>query len=409
MVEMDRTGEQAPSIRFGEDDRHVLQASGSTPGLSHGERHQKGNYRVAVIGGDGIGPEVVNAALEVVDACGVKLDTHAYDLGAAHYLATGEVLPDEVLEELRSFDAIMLGAVGPPVGSTDVPDGLLERGLLLRLRFDLDLYVNLRPFIGTPGSIAEGYDMIVVRENTEGPYAGEGGFLRKGTVHEVATQGSVNTRFGVERCVRAAFDMALRRSDDKGTKSPKVTLVHKINVLTYAGDLWKRTFEQVAADYPQVERNYSHVDAACIYLVEDPGRFDVVVTDNLFGDILTDLAGALFGGIGVAASANLNLARTGPSLFEPVHGAAHDIAGTGRANPVAAIRSAAMMLDYLGEEEAATRINDAVSEYLADLAAGNGSSVSTNDKSAMTQPAVTPATTADITREIAGRVKSQSQ
>ena len=405
---MDRTGEQAPSIRFGEDDRHVLQASGSTPGLSHGERHQKGNYRVAVIGGDGIGPEVVNAALEVVDACGVKLDTHAYDLGAAHYLATGEVLPDEVLEELRSFDAIMLGAVGPPVGSTDVPDGLLERGLLLRLRFDLDLYVNLRPFIGTPGSIAEGYDMIVVRENTEGPYAGEGGFLRKGTVHEVATQGSVNTRFGVERCVRAAFDMALRRSDDKGTKSPKVTLVHKINVLTYAGDLWKRTFEQVAADYPQVERNYSHVDAACIYLVEDPGRFDVVVTDNLFGDILTDLAGALFGGIGVAASANLNLARTGPSLFEPVHGAAHDIAGTGRANPVAAIRSAAMMLDYLGEEEAATRINDAVSEYLADLAAGNGSSVSTNDKSAMTQPAVTPATTADITREIAGRVRASS-
>ncbi len=414
LVEMNRTGKQTPDTGFGEDDRHASQAPGFTPAFSHEEGHQKGNYRVAVIGGDGIGPEVVNAALEVVDACGVKLDTYAYDLGAAHYLATGEVLPDKVLEELRSFDAIMLGAVGPPVGSTDVPDGLLERGLLLRLRFDLDLYVNLRPFIGTPGSLAEGYDMIVVRENTEGPYAGEGGWLRKGTVHEVATQGSVNTRFGVERCVRAAFDMALRRGDGKDTKSPKVTLVHKTNVLTYAGDLWKRTFEQVAADYPQVERNYSHVDAACIYLVEDPGRFDVIVTDNLFGDILTDLAGALFGGIGVAASANLNLARTGPSLFEPVHGAAHDIAGTGRANPVAAIRSAAMMLDYLGEEEAATRINDAVSEYLADLV-GNGSSVSVsaNDKPATTH-AITPATTqpatiADTTREIAGRVKSQSQ
>ncbi len=368
-----------------------------------------GNYRVAVIGGDGIGPEVINVALEVVEACGVKLDTHSYDLGAAHYLATGEVLPDKTLEELRSFDAIMLGAVGPPVGSTEVPDGLLERGLLLRLRFDLDLYVNLRPFIGTPGSIAEGHDIIVVRENTEGPYAGEGGWLRKGTVNEVATQGSVNTRFGVERCVRAAFDMALRRSESRvggegakggkegGAKRPKVTLVHKTNVLTYAGDLWKRTFEMVAAGYPQVDRNYSHVDAACIYLVEDPGRFDVIVTDNLFGDILTDLAGALFGGIGVAASANLNLARTGPSLFEPVHGAAHDIAGTGRANPIAAIRSAAMMLDYLGEEEAAARINDAVLGYLAGTDSSNDSSAAGIDDQS--------ATTAGITREIAGRLR----
>ncbi|MHB8263912.1 MAG: 3-isopropylmalate dehydrogenase [Acidimicrobiales bacterium] len=340
------------------------------------------NYKVAVIGGDGIGPEVLHAALEVVDAVGVKLDTSMYDLGAGRYLRTGEVLPDEVLSELRQFDAIMLGAVGPPIGSTDVPDGLLERGLLLKLRFDLDLYINLRPFTGIPGSIAEGREMVVIRENTEGPYAGEGGALRKGTAHEVATQGSVNTRYGVERCVRAAFDIAAQRP------ARRIALVHKTNVLTYSGDLWKRVFEEVAGDFPQVECSYSHVDAACIYIVEDPGRYDVIVTDNLFGDILTDLAGSVFGGIGFAASANLNLSRNGPSLFEPVHGAAHDIAGTGRANPVAAIRSAAMMLDYLGEEDASSRMDKAVFEYLR-----------------VYDPAQPVQMTADITREILGHLR----
>jgi 3-isopropylmalate dehydrogenase len=222
--------------------------------------------------------------------------------------------------------------------------------MLLRLRFELDLYVNLRPFSGMPGSIAEGADFVVVRENTEGTYAGEGGFLRKGTPHEVATQGSVNTRMGVERCVRYAFGLAANRP------GRRLTLVHKTNVLTFAGDLWHRTVTTVAAEHPEVDWDYNHVDAACIYMVEQPKRYDVIVTDNLFGDILTDLAGAVSGGIGFAASANLNPARTGPSLFEPVHGAAHDIAGKGIANPLAAIHSAALMLEHLGESDAAGRI-----------------------------------------------------
>jgi 3-isopropylmalate dehydrogenase len=319
-----------------------------------------GTHRVAVIGGDGIGPEVLHEALKVVAAAGVVLDTTDYDLGAARYVRTGDVLPDDVLEELRGFDAILLGAVGPPVGDTSVPSGLLERGLLLRLRFELDLYVNQRPFAGVPGSIAEGADFVVIRENTEGTYAGEGGFLRRGTPHEVATQGSVNTRMGVERCVRHAFDLARRR------EARKLTLVHKTNVLTFAGDLWQRTVEQVATEFPDVARDYHHVDAACIYLVEQPARYDVIVTDNLFGDILTDLAGAVSGGIGYAASANLNPARTGPSLFEPVHGAAHDIAGRGLANPLAAIESAAMMLEFLGEGTAASRVHKAVGRYVDD-------------------------------------------
>ena len=313
-----------------------------------------GSYKVAVIGGDGIGPEVLGEALKVVSAAGVALDTVDYDLGADRYVRTGEVLPDGVLEELRGFDAILLGAVGPPIGSTAVPPGALERGLLLRLRFELDLYVNLRPFNGT-GPAGE-VDLAVVRENTEGTYAGEGGFLRRGTPHEVATQGSVNTRFGVERCVRFAFELARSRPRHH------LTLVHKTNVLTFAGDLWQRSFDAVASDCPDVATAYNHVDAACIYLVEAPSRYDVVVTDNLFGDILTDLAGAVSGGIGLAASANLNPARTGPSLFEPVHGAAHDIVGTGRANPLAAIRSAALMLDHLGEPDAGARITKAVLE-----------------------------------------------
>jgi len=316
-------------------------------------------HRIAVIGGDGIGPEVVAEAIKVARATGVPLETTDYELGAARFVRTGEVLPDTVLEELRGFDAILLGAVGAAIGSTEVPPGIIERGLLLRLRFELDLYVNLRPFqaMGTGHGDVE---LLVVREGTEGSYAGEGGFLRKGTPHEVATQGSVNTRFGVERCVRYAY--ALARSRPRR----HLTLVHKTNVLTFAGDLWQRTFEEVGATFPEVTTAYNHVDAACIYLHDQPGRYDVMVTDNLFGDILTDLAGAVAGGIGLAPSANLNPDRTGPSLFEPVHGSAHDIARTGRANPVAAVRSAGMMLEFLGETDAAARITGAVSGWLAD-------------------------------------------
>jgi len=307
-------------------------------------------HRVGIIGGDGIGPEVTAEALKVVAAAGVKLDTTDYDLGGRRYLSTGEVLPDAMLDELRGFDAILLGAVGTP----DVPPGVLERGLLLRMRFALDLYVNLRPFKAGPSRHNDGVDFLVVRENTEGSYAGEGGFLRQGTPNEVATQGSVNTRVGVERCVRYAFDLAAGRA------ARHVTLVHKTNVLTFAGDLWQRTFDAVGAEYADITTAYHHVDAACIYMVEDPGRYDVIVTDNLFGDILTDLGGAVAGGIGRAASANLNPARTGPSLFEPVHGSAPDIAGTGRADPRAAVISAAMMCDFLGETDASTRILNAV-------------------------------------------------
>jgi 3-isopropylmalate dehydrogenase len=321
-------------------------------------------HRVAVIGGDGIGPEVCREALKVVAATGVRLDTTEYDLGADRFVRTGDVLPDPVLAELRGFDAILLGAVGPPVGDTTVPPGTLERGLLLRLRFELDLYVNLRPFTGIPGSIADGADFVVIRENTEGTYAGEGGFLRRGTPHEVATQGSVNTRMGAERCVRFAFELARRRP------AHRLTLVHKTNVLTFAGDLWQRTVDEVGTDFDEVAHDYNHVDAACIYLVEQARRYDVIVTDNLFGDILTDLAGAVTGGIGFAASANLNPSRTGPSLFEPVHGAAHDIAGKGIANPLAAIHSAALMLDHLGEPDAAARVHKAMDDYIRGAAAG---------------------------------------
>ena len=322
-------------------------------------------YRVAVIGGDGIGPEVVAEALKVVDAAGVRLELSEYELGAAHYVKTGDVLPETVLEELRRVDAILLGAIGPAIGSSEVPPGVLERGLLLRLRFALDLYVNLRPFNGVPGCLAPSADLVVVRENTEGPYAGEGGQLRRGTPHEVATQGSVNTRFGVERCVRYAFSLAERR------ERRHVTLVHKTNVLTFAGDLWQRTFDEVAAEHPGVSTAYNHVDAASIYFATDAQRYDVIVTDNLFGDILTDLAGAVTGGIGLAASANLNPDRTGPSLFEPVHGAAHDIVGTGRANPLAAIRSAGMMLEHLGESAAAEKVVQAVLDTQDEIAASS--------------------------------------
>jgi 3-isopropylmalate dehydrogenase len=314
-------------------------------------------FKIAVIPGDGIGVEVLTEGLKVARAAGASLDTTEYDLGGRRYLATGEVLPDRVLEELRGFDAILLGAVGTP----EVPPGVLERGLLLRMRFELDLYINLRHFVASR-SVGAGVpiDFAVIRENTEGTYAGEGGFLRKGTPAEIATQGSVNTRFGVERCVRYAFDLARSRP------ARHLTLVHKTNVLTFAGDLWQRTFDQVAMEYPDVTTAYHHVDAACIYCVESPQRYDVIVTDNLFGDILTDLAGAIAGGIGRAASGNLNPQRTGPSMFEPVHGSAPDIAGTGTADPTAAIISTAMMLDFLGDEEVAARITRALAGFHSD-------------------------------------------
>jgi 3-isopropylmalate dehydrogenase len=306
------------------------------------------SHQIGVIGGDGIGPEVVAEALKVVRATGVAIDTVDYDLGGARYLRDGTILPDSVLDEWRGLDALLLGAVGTP----DVPPGVIERGLLLKMRFDLDLYINQRPFLDAD----RGIDMVVIRENTEGPYVGEGGVLRKGTTHEVATQGSVNTRMGVERCVRYAFELASHRS------RKHVTLVHKTNVLTFAGDLWQRAFDDVAADHPDVATAYNHVDAACIYFVQDPQRYDVLVTDNLFGDILTDLGGAVSGGIGVAASGNLNPARTGPSMFEPVHGSAPDIAGQAKANPTAAVLSAALMLEFLGEADAAARIRKACAD-----------------------------------------------
>jgi 3-isopropylmalate dehydrogenase len=303
-------------------------------------------HRIAVIGGDGIGPEVIAEALGVLDATGVKLETVDFDLGGQRYLRDGEILSDETLEELRAFDAILLGAVGTPA----VPPGVIERGLLLKLRFTLDLYINQRPFVGPD------HEFIVIRENTEGPYAGEGGVLRKGTPFEVATQGSVNTRMGVERCIRYGFELARSRP------RRHLTLVHKTNVLLFSGDLWQRTFDEVAAEFAGVDTAYHHVDAATIYFVQDPQRYDVIVTDNLFGDILTDLGGAVSGGVGLASSANLNPARTGPSLFEPVHGSAPDIAGTGQANPIAAILSVALMLDFLGETDAAERIRAACAD-----------------------------------------------
>ncbi len=308
------------------------------------------SYRIGIIGGDGIGPEVVDEAMKCVDAAGVDYEAVPFDLGGSRYLRDGVVLEDEHLDAIRGLDAVMLGAVGTP----GVPPGVIERGLLLTLRFELDLYVNLRPFLSGPNQYNDGVDMLVVRENTEGTYAGEGGFLRKNTPYEIATQGSVNTRKGAERAIRYAFDLAQAR-DRK-----HLTLVHKTNVLTFAGDLWQRAFDEAAVDYPDVDTAYHHVDAACIYFVQDPGRYDVVVTDNLFGDILTDLGGAVSGGIGRAASGNLNPARTGPSLFEPVHGSAPDIAGTGKADPRAAIISAAMMLEFLGEDDAGARVRAAV-------------------------------------------------
>lgn len=317
--------------------------------VSHKASNVSASHRVAIIGGDGIGPEVITEALKVVAASGVKLETKNFDLGGARYLRDGEILSDATLTELREFDAILLGAVGTPA----VRPGLIERGLLLKMRFELDLYINLRPFSGVGPGQAKSHDFIVIRENTEGPYVGEGGVLRRDTPDEVATQGSVNTAKGVERCLRFAFELAMTR------ERKHVTLVHKTNVLAFAGDLWQRVFDRVAKEFAQVQTAYNHIDAACIYFVQDPHRYDVIVTDNLFGDILTDLGGAVSGGIGVASSANLNPSRSGPSMFEPVHGSAPDIAGKGVANPVAAILSAAHMLEFLGEQTAATALRTA--------------------------------------------------
>jgi 3-isopropylmalate dehydrogenase len=320
-----------------------------------------GSLRLAVIGGDGIGPEVTAEALKVLRAAApdVTFAVTDYDLGARRWHRTGETLPDAVLEEIRGHDAILLGAVGDP----SVPSGILERGLLLRLRFELDHYVNLRPvrlYPGVASPLAKGspetIDMVVVREGTEGPYTGAGGFMRRGTPEELATQESLNTRFGVERVSRYAFEQAMARP------RKKLTLVHKTNVLTFAGDLWQRTVDSLAKEYPEVSVDYQHVDAASMFFVTQPERFDVIVTDNLFGDILTDLGAAVAGGIGLAASGNINPARKYPSMFEPVHGSAPDIAGQSKADPTAAILSAALLCSHLGLPGEAAKIEQAVAD-----------------------------------------------
>ncbi|MDR3069266.1 MAG: 3-isopropylmalate dehydrogenase [Cellulomonas sp.] len=318
---------------------------------------------LAVIPGDGIGSEVVDQALLVLEAAlGARpLRTTEYDLGARRWHATGETLTDEDLAALRQHDVILLGAVGDP----SVPSGVLERGLLLRLRFELDHYVNLRPSrlypgVASPLSDPGEVDFVVVREGTEGPYVGNGGSIRTGTPHEVANEVSVNTAFGVERVVRDAFARAAARP------RRKLTLVHKHNVLVHAGHLWRRTVEAVNAEFPDVTTDYLHVDAATIFMATDPSRFDVIVTDNLFGDILTDLAGAITGGIGLAASGNVNPDRTAPSMFEPVHGSAPDIAGQGKADPTATVLSVALLLDHVGLPEAAAKVEAAVAADLAE-------------------------------------------
>ncbi|OBH26339.1 3-isopropylmalate dehydrogenase [Mycobacterium sp. E1715] len=315
--------------------------------------------KLAVIGGDGIGPEVTAEALKVLDAVLPGVQKTEYDLGARRFHASGELLPESVLAELRQHDAILLGAIGDP----SVPSGVLERGLLLRLRFELDHHVNLRPgrlYPGVASPLAGNpdIDFVVVREGTEGPYTGTGGAIRTGTPNEVATEVSLNTAFGVRRVVADAFERAQRRRKH-------LTLVHKTNVLTFAGKLWARIVAEVGEQYPDVEVAYQHVDAATIFMVTDPGRFDVIVTDNLFGDIITDLAAAVCGGIGLAASGNIDATRTNPSMFEPVHGSAPDIAGQGIADPTAAIMSVALLLAHIGEDDAASRVDRAVEAYLA--------------------------------------------
>jgi 3-isopropylmalate dehydrogenase len=337
---------------------------------------------IAVIGGDGIGPEVVAEGLKVLEAVtgesGPKVSTTEYDLGARRWHATGETLPESVLDEVKAHDAILLGAIGDPT----VPSGVLERGVLLPLRFALEHYVNLRPaklYPGVESPLAVervapgGIDFVVVREGTEGPYVGNGGSLRTGTPNEIATEVSINTRFGVERVVRDAFARALARP------RRHLTLVHKHNVLTHAGHLWRRTVEEVGAEFPDVETAYQHVDAATIFLATDPGRFDVVVTDNLFGDIITDIAAAIAGGIGLAASGNINPEGRYPSMFEPVHGSAPDIAGQGKADPTATILSVGMLLAHLGRTDEAERVERAVAADLAERGTAPRSTTAVGD------------------------------
>jgi 3-isopropylmalate dehydrogenase len=345
------------------------------------------SIRLAVIGGDGIGPEVVAEAVKVLRALGtLPIEPTSYDLGSERWLRTGEVLPDSVLAEIAGHDAILIGAVGDP----SVPSGVLERGLLLRLRFEFDQYVNLRPVRLYPGVASplvgvrsESVDMLVVREGTEGPYTESGGTMRKGTPAEVATQESINTAFGVDRVARYALHRAAERP------RRKLTLVHKSNVLTHAGDLWRRTVTAAAAEHPEVSTEYCHMDAAAVYFLTQPERFDVILTDNLFGDILTSLGAAVAGGIGLAASASINPERTAPSAFEPVHGSAPDIAGKQQADPTAAILSAAMLCEHLGLTAEAARIEQAVSEDLLER-----------------QGAWSPRATPEIGDDIAERVAS---
>jgi 3-isopropylmalate dehydrogenase len=334
---------------------------------------------IALIPGDGIGTEVVAEAMKVLQAiapaAGLDVRTTEYDLGARRYNETGELLPEAVIDELRGYDAILLGAIGDP----SVVPGILERGVLLPLRFVMDHHVNLRPvklYPGVVGPLAgkgpQDIDFVVCREGTEGPYVGAGGSLRKGTRHEVATEVSINTEFGAERIIRDAFERSTRRRN-------KVTLVHKTNVLVHAGSLWQRTFDMVAREYPQVETDYCHVDAAAMYFLTQPERFDVIVTDNLFGDILTDIGAAIVGGIGLAASGNIDPSRANPSMFEPVHGSAPDIAGQGKADPTATVMSLAMLLEHVGEPGAASWVESAVAGDLAARGVGTRSTSQIGD------------------------------
>ncbi len=336
------------------------------------------SHSIAVLPGDGIGPEVVAEAVKVLDAvtrpAGVTLEKTSYPLGAEHWLETGEVLNEDTMERLRSHDAILFGAVGAAPNDKRIPSGILERDLLLKLRFGFDHYINLRPAVLYPGATSPlsdpgEIDFVVVREGTEGLYAGNGGTLRTGTEHEIATEVSVNTAHGVRRLVRYAFDLANSRT------RKRLTLVHKHNVLVNAGRLYQRTVDEIGEQYPDVTVNYMHIDAATIFMTTDPARFDVIVTDNLFGDILTDQAGAVTGGIGLAPSGNINADRTAPSMFEPVHGSAPDIAGTGTAQPTAAILAGAMMLEHLGHPDLAEQVNAAVR---ADLEANGSAQRSTS-------------------------------
>ena len=322
--------------------------------------------KLAISGGDGIGPEVVAEGLKVLAALEsadlVRTEQSVFDAGGERYLRTGEALPDSMLEELRAFDAIYFGAIGRP----DIPPGIMGPKFLFKVRWGFQQFANVRPVKLYPGVVSpirdltpESCDFVVIRENTEGLYAGTGGTMRSGTAQEIATQESINTRFGVERVLRYAFDAARAR---KG----RLTLIHKANVLVHAGGLWTRTFAELGEQYPDVERDYVHVDAACLYFVTQPERFDVVVTENLFGDILTDLGAAMQGGMGLAASGNIDPTRTGPSMFEPVHGSAPDIVGTGRADPVAAVMSLGMLLTFVGATQAGDRVDQAIAAYLVE-------------------------------------------